>query len=307
MASDLRRGEKFARPAPSTATCVDRAVRRHTRGAETNRHTPRVPDFRPPDRLVPPPSLARPPPPATPAPATSGVGSPAPSRPLATRRSPTAAAAPAHSAAPVATAAPFSRADLAARIPGWVDALPHLNNGDGLLVLAALCTGVALVQTGRIVWLRGASSRRSRKRVARARQGEIEGEALVRAQGYRILAVQPEYRWQLAVDGRPAFVILRPDLVVERDGRRFIADVKTGQSAPDPLSSATRRQLLEYLLACKVDGVLVVDMEARKIHSLTFPLRGGRGHAPTAASPWVALAFGALLGAISTLIAVRYL
>ncbi len=170
-----------------------------------------------------------------------------------------------------------------------------------------MCALVAVGQTARLLWLRGAASRRSRRRVARARQGEIEGEALVRAQGYRILAVQPEYRWQLSVDGRPASVVLRPDLVVERDGRRFIADVKTGQSAPDPLSSATRRQLLEYLIACRVDGVLVVDMEARRIHSLVFPLRGARSGAPAPTGSWVALAFGALLGAGLTLLAVRYL
>ena len=35
-------------------------------------------------------------------------------------------------------------------------------------------------------------------------------------------------------------------LLVERRGRRFVAEVKTGERAPDPLARPTRRQLLEY-------------------------------------------------------------
>lgn len=129
------------------------------------------------------------------------------------------------------------------------------------------------MQTARIFWLQGEPSRRARRRVARAIQGERAAERFVQEQGFRILAIQPEYTWQLSVDGQPARVVLRPDLVLERDGRRYVADVKTGNSAPDPLTSSTRRQLLEYLIACKVDGVLVVDVEARRIRSLVFPTR----------------------------------
>lgn len=153
-----------------------------------------------------------------------------------------------------------------------------------------------MVQTWRVLWLRGEPSRRARRRVARAIQGEVEGESFVREMGYRVLAVQPEYTWQLLVDGRPARVVLRPDLLVERDGRRYVADVKTGNSAPDPLSSATRRQLLEYLLACKVHGVLVVDIEARRIRSLVFPL-GGRPSSAPPTTPWLTFVFGAVAGA----------
>jgi hypothetical protein len=157
---------------------------------------------------------------------------------------------------------------------------------------------VAVVQTARIFWLRGEPSRRARRRVARAIQGERDAERFVQEQGYRILAVQPEYAWQLSVDGQPARVVLRPDLVLERGGRRYIADVKTGHSAPDPLTSSTRRQLLEYLIACKVDGVLVVDVEARRIRSLGFPSRAlPAASAARGGIPWGWLLLGACVGA----------
>ncbi|MCS6900390.1 MAG: PD-(D/E)XK nuclease family protein [Polyangiaceae bacterium] len=173
----------------------------------------------------------------------------------------------------------------------------EVHDGDLLLSLAALFALVAVVQTVRILWLRGEPSRRARRRVARALQGEREAERLVQEQGYRILAVQPEYTWQLLVDGRPAQVILRPDLVLEREGRRYIADVKTGHSAPDPLSSATRRQLLEYLVACQVDGVLVVDVEARRIRSLVFPSHTLPMGALRSEAPWGWALMGMIAGA----------
>jgi hypothetical protein len=143
------------------------------------------------------------------------------------------------------------------------------------VVLLLLSAGLLV----RVWWQEGLASRRSKKRLARAIKGEIEGEAFMRTLGYRVVAVQPEYVWDLMVDGKPAKVVLRPDLIVEKDGCRYVADVKTGRYAPDPLSSSTRRQLLEYFLALKVDGVLVVDIESRRIRSLEFPVTVPRGKA----------------------------
>lgn len=147
------------------------------------------------------------------------------------------------------------------------------HQGDLFLGLAALLALIALVQTARILWLHGEASRRAKRRIVRAIQGERDAERFVRERGFKILAVQPEYVWQLSVDGRPAQVVLRPDLILERNGRRYVGDVKTGQSAPNPLMTSTRRQLLEYLIACDVDGVLVIDIEARRIRSLVFPTK----------------------------------
>ena len=60
-------------------------------------------------------------------------------------------------------------------------------------------------------------------------------------------------------DGR---TLLRADLLVTRNGRRYVAEVKTGRTAPRLDCAATRRQLLEYRIAFGVDGVLLVDAES---------------------------------------------
>src|SRR6478609_11447517 len=122
------------------------------------------------------------------------------------------------------------------------------------IVLAATGGGLALVQT------------------ARASAGEVLAEKLLAKAGYRIDARQATQRWAVRVDGEAAEVTLRADFVVSRRGRRYVAEVKTGQDAPEIAAPATRRQLLEYRCAFGVDGVLLVDAEARKVHEIGFQL-----------------------------------
>jgi len=135
-----------------------------------------------------------------------------------------------------------------------------------LLFLAAL-TGVLIFG-----WWRAhtRSRRANRHRQRRARRGEAQAERLLKARGYRIIERQVTARWTLFVDGKPREVSCRADLLVQRRTERFIAEVKTGEHAPDPTFPATRRQLLEYQMAFPVDGVLLVDMVAGAIHRVTW-------------------------------------
>lgn len=122
-----------------------------------------------------------------------------------------------------------------------------------------------------------ALSRARRRRVARRRQlraeaGERDAERLLRREGYRIEAAQAELDWAIELDGEPLEVPLRADLLVRRKGRRYIAEVKTGRTAPSlRRCAATRRQLLEYRVAYDVDGVLLIDMEQGCIQQVHFP------------------------------------
>jgi hypothetical protein len=95
-------------------------------------------------------------------------------------------------------------------------------------------------------------------------------------------------------DGEPQAIELRADLLVSRAGRRFVAEVKTGASAPRLQTPATRRQLLEYSVAYDADGVLLVDIDAQRIHEVRFPHARGRDTA-SAKWVWAALAFAAAL------------
>ena len=64
---------------------------------------------------------------------------------------------------------------------------------------------------------------------------------------------------------------MRADYLVEQDGERLVAEVKTGAEAPELSTAATRRQLLEYRVAFAVEGVLLVCPERGTIQRVEFP------------------------------------
>ncbi len=141
-------------------------------------------------------------------------------------------------------------------------AVSHL----GWIVAGALAFAwlVAIVRARLRRWART-------RRVRRAVRGETDAERLLEGAGYAIEERQPGLEWSVACDGVMVPISLRADLVVTRDGRRYVAEVKTGERAPRIETAATRRQLLEYAVAYEVDGALLVDMEARTVTRVEFP------------------------------------
>jgi hypothetical protein len=132
------------------------------------------------------------------------------------------------------------------------------------LLLAVVVLGLAWW------WERTRSSRASRARWRVASAGETKARKILEEEGYTLVDQQLVVDWTLWVDGEPVEVRSRADGVVERDGLRFVAEVKTGQLAPNPRNPATRRQLLEYLHVFEVDGVLLVDMVEERIFEVRF-------------------------------------
>lgn len=108
-------------------------------------------------------------------------------------------------------------------------------------------------------------------RQQRALRGERDAEQLLRSRGFAVRDSQVAHSYVLECDGEPHAVQVRGDYLVQRGGRRYLAEVKTGTEAPRLASAATRRQLLEYAHAYDVDGVLLVDMAAEQIHHIAFP------------------------------------
>jgi hypothetical protein len=129
-------------------------------------------------------------------------------------------------------------------------------------------------------WLRGwRGSARARRRSARAMAGEAGAAELLRRAGYRIVARQAAVRWTPLLDGEPQETEVRADYLVEAAGERLVAEVKTGDEAPHLATAATRRQLLEYLVAFDADGVLLVCPEHGSrgaIYRVEFPGLGPR-------------------------------
>jgi hypothetical protein len=152
--------------------------------------------------------------------------------------------------------------------------------------------GLALLLVLRQVaaaWLR---RRQLQGRFLKARQGESDARELLEAHGYAIVASQFCQSYTLAFDRTEMEIPLRADYLVQRNGLRFVAEVKTGAYAPQVRTGATRRQLLEYRLAFDVEGVLLVDAEKQRVHVVRFPLSGP--HARQSSSPfrWVLVGAG---------------
>jgi hypothetical protein len=113
--------------------------------------------------------------------------------------------------------------------------------------------------------------RRLSRRMRRARQAEQQAPRWLTRHGYTVTAVQLAREYTLTLDAEDVAIQVRADYLVERKGRTYVAEVKSGQAAPSIQTQATRRQLLEYRMAFDVDGVLLVDAETQRVHVVGFP------------------------------------
>jgi hypothetical protein len=165
-----------------------------------------------------------------------------------------------------------------------------------LLVVGA----IALAQTARLTWSRAGGRRLAARARRLGAEGERRAEDLLRAAGYRVIERQVHAVYAIHVDGTASEAHVRADFLVERRGRRFVADAKRGPEASRATSPATRRQLLEYRHAYAVDGVLLVDAERGRVHtievasSIGTPLGRSSFAASSRAVLWLLL--GAALG-----------
>ena len=112
---------------------------------------------------------------------------------------------------------------------------------------------------------------RMKHRFSRAHKKETEAAAILEDYGYTVLGAQVEGSIDLTQDGDPLSAALRADYWVEKHGRSFIAEAKSGNKVINVLDRGTRRQLLEYLVSYQVDGVLLVNTEDRIVSEVCFP------------------------------------
>ncbi|MCB9780510.1 MAG: hypothetical protein H6742_18230 [Alphaproteobacteria bacterium] len=146
-----------------------------------------------------------------------------------------------------------------------------------LLLIAALALLALVLGLG---WwsARRRWSTATRRRVGRAIRGEADAESLLEAAGFAITDRQVRAFGWFEVDGEEVEFEVRADLMVEAldgsgwpPGSRLVAEVKTGDRAPNPGHPATRRQLLEYQRVFEPDGLLLVDVEAGRLVQIAFP------------------------------------
>ncbi|RAL25494.1 hypothetical protein DL240_04590 [Lujinxingia litoralis] len=139
------------------------------------------------------------------------------------------------------------------------------------LGVALICALVfwAIVRALRRRWRRFVARRRGR----RARSAEERAGRWLEREGYELIEEQAVRDWVVGIDDGEEVVRLMADWVVERAGKRYVVEVKTGKRAPSIRNSATRRQMLEYLCAYECDGVILMDMESGALHDVRFPVR----------------------------------
>ena len=103
----------------------------------------------------------------------------------------------------------------------------------------------------------------------RGKKGEKASIKLLEKNGYKILKKQIKLDGFLLFDDALRKFELRPDLLVEKDGIRYIAEIKTGEVA-NPSKGNTRRQLHEYSYYSGHDIILLVDPTKKPIKRISF-------------------------------------
>ena len=144
------------------------------------------------------------------------------------------------------------------RLPPWTWALPAL-----LLLTLGFRAGIRL------------SRRLLARRSARARRwgaaGAARAVALLRREGWRVLATEVHREGVVELDGRPERFVVRADALVARRGQVWVAEVKGGVDSASVHDRTTRRQLLEYAHVFGAEGVLLVDARRGRVHVVRFP------------------------------------
>lgn len=158
-----------------------------------------------------------------------------------------------------------------------------------IAILATLAVAVALIQALVSAWRGWRRRRRMSLRMRRAAIGEERAAGWLEKRGFEVIGAQVAVEHPVRIDGRTVSIALRADYLAQRDGRRYVVEVKTGALAPRLETSATRRQLLEYRIAFDVDGVVLVDGETGGVHEITFPALA-RPAARAAGGGWRAFA-----------------
>lgn len=117
-----------------------------------------------------------------------------------------------------------------------------------------------------------------KRQTKNARRAERAAQHVLEQQGYKIIAVQPRVPIVTRVDGREYQNHVQVDFIAQKDGLKYVVDVKTGAQVNKPTNAAIRRQLLEYYLVYRTDGALIVDMEKGKVYTIEFDIRQPRYH-----------------------------
>lgn len=109
-----------------------------------------------------------------------------------------------------------------------------------------------------------------RRRLSRGNKLEEKAAKYLKKRGYAVIHKQHPGKSIYYVDDLKHSADVYADYIVEKSGKEFVVEVKSGKEAVSPSYTATRRQLLEYNHAFKTDGILLLNMEKKELFEIRF-------------------------------------
>ena len=103
----------------------------------------------------------------------------------------------------------------------------------------------------------------------KGKKAEQKAIKLLKKNGYKIESFQTTAKGKLLQDNEIINFFIRPDLIVSKNKKKFIAEVKSGKAASIEEIN-TRRQLLEYAKVFNTKDLILIDPEKNKIKKIEF-------------------------------------
>ena len=138
----------------------------------------------------------------------------------------------------------------------------------GVLLWAGIFLGACGFYAAQQLWQRF----RQHRRQENAQAMQERAAKILENLGF---SLQPEYMRQnlrILQDGQPLDSPVRPELFVNKGGKSYVVNIKERQALQQLSDPHTRQQLLEYYVTYKPNGILLMDMENRRIHDIRFDL-----------------------------------
>ena len=103
----------------------------------------------------------------------------------------------------------------------------------------------------------------------KGKKAEQKAIKLLKKNGYKIESFQTTAKGKLLQDDETINFFIRADLIISKNKKKFIAEVKSGKSASIE-DINTRRQLLEYSKVFNNKNLILIDTEKNKIKKIEF-------------------------------------
>jgi hypothetical protein len=89
------------------------------------------------------------------------------------------------------------------------------------------------------------------------------------SEGYTIDSIEERKNMIININGKIYKKQVAADLIVEKEGKSYVALVKNGMNSLKPILDDICSQLLEHYQVFQPDGILLIDMEQKEIHEIS--------------------------------------